>query len=188
MSIEQILFYGMLGFWIFLPAAIANMSPVFASQLPWLKAWNTPLDFGKTWRGKRIFGDNKRWRGLVLGTFVGGFVGFLQIAVFWQSASIGANQIILATIGGCLLGFGALVGDAIESFFKRQNGINPGSSWFPFDQLDYIVGGLLFYLPLAEIPSAVYWQIIVAIFAVYFSLHLLVSYIGFLLGFKDKPI
>jgi len=36
------------------------------------------------------------------------------------------------------------MGDIIESFFKRRIGKKRGESWVPFDQLDFILGVLLF--------------------------------------------
>jgi len=40
--------------------------------------------------------------------------------------------------------FGALMGDIIESFFKRRVGRTRGQDWIPFDQLDFILGVLFF--------------------------------------------
>ena len=40
--------------------------------------------------------------------------------------------------------FGALMGDIIESFFKRRIGKKRGEDWIPFDQLDFILGVLFF--------------------------------------------
>ena len=46
--------------WLILPAYVANASAV-------LVGGGTPVDFGKNWRdGKRILGDGKTWRGLLL--------------------------------------------------------------------------------------------------------------------------
>jgi len=39
--------------------------------------------------------------------------------------------------------FGALLGDMMESFFKRRIGRDRGQDWIPFDQLDFIVGALV---------------------------------------------
>src|SRR6185369_16468061 len=61
--IKQILF----GLWFFLPAALANMAPIFAAHTAALKKFDTPMDFGRTFRGRRILGDHKTWRGLVSG-------------------------------------------------------------------------------------------------------------------------
>jgi CDP-2,3-bis-(O-geranylgeranyl)-sn-glycerol synthase len=82
------------------------------------------------------------------------------------------------------MGFGALLGDAIESFFKRQARVKPGNTWFPFDQIDYIIGGLLFSLPVITLGVKYYFLILV----VWLLLHLISSYIGYLLGLKTKPI
>src|SRR5688572_26202428 len=55
-------------FWIFLPAGIANMSPVLANKIPQLNRWKTPFDLHLKWHGSRLLGDNKTWRGVVFGT------------------------------------------------------------------------------------------------------------------------
>lgn len=167
-------------FWFFLPAGIANIAPVISSRLPILMAWRTPLDFGRSYKGKRIFGENKTWRGLSFGIIAAVITGLLQYrGIASSSESIG--YIILVT---GMMGCGALVGDAVESFFKRRNGVPAGESWFPFDQTDYIIGGLLFVVPFVSLTATM----VIQIFALYFGLHLIVSYVGFLLGLKNKPI
>ncbi len=175
-------------FWLFLPAGIANMTPPIVNKIPLLNSWKTPIDLGKTVHGQRILGDNKTWRGLVYGTITGGisaiiinnywqgFVDYAQNTPFWPAGS--------AFVIGCALGAGALIGDAVESYFKRRARVPAGNSWFPFDQIDYIVGGLIISLPFTN------WQVSTALYilGLFFGLHLLVSYIGYLLGFKDKAI
>jgi CDP-2,3-bis-(O-geranylgeranyl)-sn-glycerol synthase len=166
-------------FWFFLPAGVANMAPVLANKIPLLNHWNTPLDFGLTWHQKRLLGANKTWRGVLFGTLLAGATGLVvytfifgdgnAFAVFWFTA---------------VMGFGALLGDALGSFLKRRLNIVPGRSWFPFDQLDYIIGGLLFIYPFTHLPIS----IILTIVLLYFGLHLLISYVGYLLGLKPKPI
>lgn len=163
----------------FLPAGIANMSPVLANYLPVIKSWETPIDFGLKWRGKVILGPNKRWRGLIFGTLMGGLTA-LVVARFVPNAIVSSNSFAV----GCVLGFGALFGDAIESLFKRRLKIKAGDSWFPFDQIDYILGGLLFILPIVAVPL---WAIL-TIFVAYFGLHLLFAYLGYKVGLKPKPI
>ncbi|HSX27706.1 MAG TPA: CDP-archaeol synthase, partial [Patescibacteria group bacterium] len=85
---------------------------------------------------------------------------------------------------GMLLGIGALTGDAMESFFKRRRGIKSGSSWYPFDQIDYIIGGLIFALLFIK-PTL---SLILWVGLVYFGLHLVFSYLGYLLGLKKHPL
>jgi CDP-2,3-bis-(O-geranylgeranyl)-sn-glycerol synthase len=137
-------------FWIILPAYIANASAV-------LVGGGKPIDFGRKYKdGKRILGDGKTWKGLIIGGLIGIIVGFVML----KSAYI-LNPIILekthATLaltdfGGfpvmipiiASIAYGALFGDIIESFFKRRRNIKRGQDWIPFDQLDFILGVLFF--------------------------------------------
>ncbi|HUP26691.1 MAG TPA: CDP-archaeol synthase [Candidatus Limnocylindrales bacterium] len=163
----------------FLPAGLANMTPPIVNKIPGINKWKTPLDLGKTWRGKRLLGDNKTWRGLITATIVGGIT-----AVVVSKLNINTVVTVPPFIMGCLLGFSALVGDAAESFIKRQKGFKPGQSWFPFDQIDYIVSGLLIAKLFVPLPL---WAIIINLVA-YFGLHIVATYVGYLLKIRDQPI
>jgi CDP-2,3-bis-(O-geranylgeranyl)-sn-glycerol synthase len=168
-------------FLFFLPAGIANAAPVLSTYIPGLKGWNTPLDFGKSWRGSRIFGDNKSWRGLLVGAAAGGLTAFLESTLAYSALS---QDKLWFTLAGVLMGAGALIGDAIESFFKRRMGIKPGQVWFPFDQIDYIIGGLIAVSPFVQWYPALIGRILV----LYFGLHLLTNFVAYKLGIRDQPI
>lgn len=176
--------------WFFLPAGMANMTPILAAKWPLIKEWDAPIDGGATYRGKRVFGAHKTWRGLIVGMLAATFVLWLQQLGAAHNATIASftSQVNYADlplwIVGPLFGFGALAGDAIESFFKRQKGVLPGNSWFPFDQIDYIVGGALAVLPFVQLY---FWQY-VALVVLWLAIHLIASYVGFKLHLKDKPI
>lgn len=43
----------------FLPAGLSNMAPVLINKVPVINRWNTPLDFGKSYKGERILGKTK---------------------------------------------------------------------------------------------------------------------------------
>lgn len=174
--------------WFFLPAGLANAAPVFANKIPVLNTWKTPVDFGGHFRGKRILGDNKTWRGFTFGILIALLTFALQQYIYTHSQTvqdvIALNYTDLSLWFGAILGIGALGGDALESFAKRQFGVQSGESWFPFDQLDYIIGVILIsslFITLSPAQNA-------AIIVVWFSMHLISSYIGYLLGLKDKPI
>lgn len=178
-----------LALWFFVPAGLANIAPVFLSRTPGLRNWNTPLDFGKSYNGKRIFGEHKTWRGLIGGVVIGAATGgSLVYQLYPESAErvdiFPGSPLASMVFLGAILGFGALYGDAVESFFKRQINIAEGNSWFPFDQLDYIIGGLLASLPLVVLQWNEYFVIVV----IWFLMHLTVSYIGYLLHFKKTPL
>lgn len=176
--------------WYFLPAGLANAAPVFANKIPLLQKLGMPIDAGKSFRGKRIFGDHKTVRGFVAGVLVGSITGLLQYFVYSQLGWVqNFSLIVYTSVGqslllGALLGFGALFGDAIKSFFKRQFGVASGKSWFPFDQIDYIVGGLLFGSIIIDLPHEDY----IWIGLVWFLIHPVATFIGWLFGLKDTPI
>jgi CDP-2,3-bis-(O-geranylgeranyl)-sn-glycerol synthase len=175
--------------WFLLPAAIANAVPVFAAHIPILRDWNLPLDFGHTFKGIRIFGPNKTWRGLLSGTLAATLVLALQRlmndgGLFETISQFKDYRSLPIILLGPLLGLGALGGDAIESFFKRQRGIPSGQSWIPFDQIDYILGSIAITAPFIQLSLTHYILMLV----VWSLLHVLATYIGWRLGLKDQPI
>lgn len=163
-------------FWLFLPAGIANMSPVLFKWLPFL---NYPVDFYQTCRQKRIFGDHKTFRGLVVGIMMAIITVYLQKKFPTAYALIDYNKINTIYLG-VLLGGGALLGDLIKSFFKRQFNVLPGLSWMPYDQLDWIIGALV----AISIYQLINWKI--WLIALFFAgiLHPLVNIFGYYLGVK----
>jgi CDP-2,3-bis-(O-geranylgeranyl)-sn-glycerol synthase len=176
--------------WFFLPAGMANMIPIPIVRIPGLKNWNAPIDFGKTFRGVRIFGAHKTWRGLIAGIIAGTLTLWLQqlaVAEFSWLHDI-TDQVDYAAlptlIVGPLFAIGALGGDAIESFFKRQRHLPPGKGWFPFDQIDYIIGGAIATMPFVSLGLLQYvWLLIL-----WLIVHVVATVIGYLLGFKERPI
>jgi CDP-2,3-bis-(O-geranylgeranyl)-sn-glycerol synthase len=159
--------------WFFLPAGLANMAPVLFSKVPLL---NVSVS-------SKYFGKNKTWRGLVSGVVVGLLVISIQRLIGWNLSFFSYSDSNFLLIG-LLLGVGALVGDLVESGVKRWKGVAPGKSWFPWDQLDYILGGLIFVsfvLPLN-------WVVCLLVIIEYFILHLLVNFIGFQVGVRDEKI
>jgi CDP-2,3-bis-(O-geranylgeranyl)-sn-glycerol synthase len=176
--------------WFLLPAMIANMMPVFAARIDKANRFNHSLDHGRNFRGKRVFGDNKTYRGLLSGLVAAAGVGVIQLysadnfsffSDLHPLEDIHSGGFILLALS---LGLGALTGDAIESFVKRQLNLLPGESWFPFDQFDYIFGATLLTLPFGLLNFFEYC----AVFLVGFCLHVTSTMIGFRLGYKDKPI
>lgn len=176
--------------WFFLPAGMANVTPILVAPIPGLRNLNAPIDFGLKFRGKRILGSHKTWRGLVSGLIMSTVTLWLQqLAVqhygWAQDLTRQVDYLGLPTIAlGIMFGLGALGGDAIESFFKRQRGTPPGHGWFPWDQLDYIIGASLASMPFVALSLRQYALLIV----LWLVVHLISSYVGFLLHLKEKPI
>ena len=175
--------------WFFLPAALGNAAPILVAKIPLLKKYTFPLDCYATFRGKRVFGDHKTVRGLVSGIVMGILTVYLQIYLYSTIPLIrrfvpmdytSINPFLLGTLAAG----GALVGDAVKSFFKRQVGIAPGQSWFPFDQIDYILGGIVFTACYRQLTLVQY----ILLFLLYFVLHPLATWLGYLMRLKESPI
>lgn len=176
--------------WFLLPAGVANVAPILAAHLPGLKQFDAPIDGGARWRGHRLLGSHKTWRGIISGILLATLVLALQQACYlafdWAryisgGVNYGALPLLLL---GPTFAIGALGGDALESFFKRQRGIKSGKSWLVFDQIDYVIGAILVSLFFVRAEFIQYvWMIVVWI-----VLHLLFSYIGWLVKLKDEPI
>lgn len=175
--------------WFFLPAGIANVTPILAARLPGLSKWDQPVDFGLRFKGKPVLGTHKTLRGIITGTLAGTLVFFLQTKAYanfgWAvNISDGVDYSQATLWLGVLLSFGALLGDMVKSFAKRQFNVASGKSWFPFDQLDYIFGGLLLSSVVVTLSHSQSFLIII----VWFALHLISSYVGYLLELKKDPI
>jgi len=118
--------------WLIFPAYVANASAVIFGG-------GKPIDFGKTWRGKPILGEGKTWRGLAGGIFSGIAAGTIMNMIY---PSFGEGMESLTILFA--LSLGALVGDMAESFLKRRLGRRRGEPWPVADQIDFLLGALLF--------------------------------------------
>lgn len=177
------------GFWLFLPAMIPNSAAVVFGG-------GTKMDFGRSWRGKRIFGDGKSWRGFFGGAFSGIVLGLILIGI---SALFGSDDYWgYGKFWGCLgviacLSFGAVLGDLCGAFIKRRYGLERGAKAPILDQYDFVIGALC--ITALFNPGWVYdtyiegWHIAALIFllVVMFSIHRIVNIIGYKMGLKKEP-
>lgn len=169
--------------WLGLPAGLANIAPPIATKL--FPKLSYPVDAYKTFRGKRIFGESKTIRGLIAGVLLGELTFLLQQALFAHTQVVSIlSYNHLPWFFGFLFGIGALGGDLIKSFFKRQCNIPPSKTWIPFDQIDWILGTLILLLIFIPIPL----QIIVLGIAIGIIAHIIVKFVGYLLGIDKQPI
>lgn len=213
---------------VFLPAYVANMSPVLVAKL--IPGWKAPIDGGRLGKdGKRLLGPGKTWRGLVGGTVLGavtavavallvppageggffegwdyGYGGFYGVAGVGGTAACfdtdcdlqyAASGLWAVALFGAVMGFMALAGDAVKSYFKRRTGRDRGKPWVPFDQLDFVVFGLL-GMALASslladgwVAAALLddWVVLVTLIVLTPLLHYLVNVLGYVLKLKEVP-
>lgn len=177
-TIAQALFF-------FLPGYIANLCPVVFWKTVWLDFLKKPIDAGRKMGEFSIFGEHKTYFGFVVGVAGALLTGFFQAFVY--ANFVDSHWLFLfpypyfsAFIFSFAMGFGALVGDLSKSFIKRRLLIPDGAPFFLFDQLDFIVGGLLFS-SFVYIPA---WNYILVLFIFTPILHLCANFIGFKLGLK----
>lgn len=160
--------------WFVAPAWAANAFPP-------LVGGRIPLDLRATFHGKRIFGDSKTIEGTLGGLVFGLFIGWLQMlsqpefpADAWSDLGLFELTPFLIV----LIVLGALAGDIIGSAVKRRANLKPGTSFWPFDQLGFIIFALLFAAPLLVLP---FGAIVVAVL-----LTLFVHWFGNLLGYAMR--
>ncbi|RJQ19440.1 CDP-archaeol synthase [Candidatus Woesearchaeota archaeon] len=154
-----------------IPAYVANMTPVLARGLP----GKARLDFGFSLRGEPLLGANKTWKGFLIGTALGTFVGVVLSNLYWPF-------VFSAFWWSFLVSFGALTGDAVKSFFKRRMKVKSGRPWIPFDQLDFVVGAFAF-------GSIVYfpgWAAVLAVGLLSVLGHIAVNHAAFYLGIRKE--
>jgi len=149
------------------PAYCANATPVLAGG-------GLAMDFGKNFfDGKRVFGSNKTFRGFFFGLAVGMAVG---LAEWWLFDYYPFLFCLLTPLG-------ALSGDLTAAFLKRRLGIAPGDLFPIVDQVDFVVGAIVFALPL----GIMYLELAVASIIITPPIHLLTNFCAYKLKLKKNP-
>src|SRR5262249_4430030 len=105
--------------WVFLPLAGAFLAHAPVLRFDWLPHLKQPLDGGATWRGRRLFGDNKTWRGALAMS-----AGVVLLALllsrwdwYWRQLP-GEVQAAGPLVLGLLCGLGAVLAELPGSFLK----------------------------------------------------------------------
>lgn len=126
--------------WFILPPYIANMAPAVWGGGP-------PLDGERVfYDGRRLLGKGKTIKGSAVGILAGIIISLLQhLALPFSSFGY-------ALLRGLLMGAGAICGDIFGSFIKRRVNIESGNAAPLLDQLDFMLGAILFMYPLG-LPS-----------------------------------
>lgn len=161
-------------FFTALPLYVANSSAmVFGGK--------TPIDGNKNWGdGRPIFGKGKTWKGTGMGVLIGTFVGLLLGYFFPQLTQLVSNEYVVYAF---LLSAGGLVGDIAGSFVKRRMNMPRGSPAQILDQLDFVVGGVLFSIAFST-PN---WTGLILLVMITPFMHLAFNRLAYMLGIKSVP-
>ena len=154
--------------YLMLPVYFANMAPPFVKY--W-HGWNRPIS-------SSLLGSHKTVIGFGAGVTTAIIVTLLQSLVDWQSTLLAPS---LWLRFGIVAGIFAMAGDSIKSFFKRRLRHAPGTRWIPFDQLDFVWGGLIALRLFVPID----WIDVVEICVFSFAADILVNHVSFALGIRD---
>jgi len=143
------------------PGIVAGVLNMVWCSVPVARGLARPIDGGRTWRdGRRLFGDNKTWKGVV------GMVGLGVLATAgWMALcaavpGLAAHMLFFRThafswwyagVIGAALGLAYALFELPNSFLKRRLGVTPGrpapGAWrvplTVLDQIDSIVGLVL---------------------------------------------
>ncbi len=167
---------------------IGNGLLAIRKKMPLFKNGNHPIDFGLTFRGKRIFGDNKTIEGYALGLFL----AFLTVTIqyflhrfeFVRQFELVDYSNPLIFLIGIVQGFAAVLGDSLKSFFKRQIGIEAGKPFFFFDQTDMVFTSIIFSALFYPVAPINYLILLIA----YPFLHIFFHIVAYLLKLRDTWI
>lgn len=165
-----------------LPIFFANMAPVFVRGIKFLEK---PIDAGGRLKGKPLFGKNKTWRGLAAGIAAGMLIFWIQTLLYEKGIGVSISIIDYSSwcpVFGAVMGLGAILGDMIESFFKRRISIKPGNPWIPFDQVDFMLGALIL-VSMILVPPWEVWAILLFLTPL---LHIATNHTAYYLKIRKK--
>ena len=179
--------------WLFL--AVLGAPALHAPVLRWdlLRPLKRPLDGGATIGGRRVFGDNKTWRGALCMT---AGVVLATVALWqwdwWRSQLPDAVDASSPLLVGLLIGLGTVLGELPNSFLKRRLDIAPGAQrrgavgllLSVLDQGDLVLGIWVALLPVWVMPV---WLAAVA-FAAISVVHAVVNVVGYAVGVRAAPV
>ncbi|MDZ7662149.1 CDP-archaeol synthase [Thiohalophilus sp.] len=148
---------------------VANGAPILARLLPGIRHWNRPLDaYRQLADGRRLFGDHKTWRGLIVAVLLTAAAGWLLNLPLWLGALFGALS---------------MLGDLLASFIKRRRQLMPGTAALGLDQLpEALLPLLILYQPLG-----LGWQEMLLVPLLFMLIDLLVSRGLYRLPIRRRP-
>ncbi|HSC71028.1 MAG TPA: CDP-archaeol synthase [Candidatus Methylomirabilis sp.] len=176
--------------WLALPVMVAAAIHIAVIRTKVLSGLTSPLDFGQTFRGRRLFGDNKTWRGLVVMVAVSSAGMALQQWMRIPALELFDYGSVNAWACGALLGLGFVLAELPNSLLKRQFDIPPGEQatgrrYWIFTTLDQVdsVAGCLLALAVVWLPP---WQVVLIALALCSLVHVGFNLLFVMVGLKRR--
>jgi hypothetical protein len=174
--------------YLFAPLLVASALSGVVLRLDLFPKLKRPVDGGHTFRGCRVFGDSKTWRGFIVAAVP------CTATVLVQRFAVAPPEWLLVVdydavnsfAFGITMGTAAMVGELPNSFVKRQLGIAPGGTargtlaavFWLWDQVDLLT---------TVWPALWLWVrprplLVVMSFVLALALHPTISLVGYLIG------
>jgi CDP-2,3-bis-(O-geranylgeranyl)-sn-glycerol synthase len=177
--------------WLILPVVLGGLGHVAVLKTNVLASLAVPIDNGARWRGRRLFGANKTWRGVVLMTGLTALTSGAQAALARRTRCPSAQQSarVNAWLTGALCGLTYCLAELPNSFVKRQLGIEPGARATRASRLQYVVdqadsvAGCLVALRLLYRAAA---GELVTAFALGLTIHIGIDQLIYAMGIKSR--
>jgi CDP-2,3-bis-(O-geranylgeranyl)-sn-glycerol synthase len=176
--------------YLFAPLLVSAALSAVVLRYDLLPRFAKPIDGGAVLCGRRVLGDGKTWRGVIVAV-----VGSV-VTVLFQKHIIGARAAALgivdyahadAVLLGTAIGGSAMLGELPNSFIKRRLGIGRGETasrpalrvlFWVWDQVDLLTTAW---------PLLAFWvrpttTLVVTSFILTLAIHPLVALIGYVVG------
>lgn len=174
--------------WALAITLIVAFSLAGIAQVIWLRSGHRSflaraIDGGRTFRGRRLFGDNKTWRGFVV-MVPATACAFLLLVVLrpvlpsWWADGLWSMGPAAYALTGAVAGLGFMLGELPNSFVKRQLGIAPGLAPEGFilrivfaiaDRVDSILGMLIVLSLIVPVPMETWFYVLLLGPAIHFA-------------------
>lgn len=179
--------------YLFAPLLLAAAISGLVLRYDWLAPLRKPIDAGLSYRGRRLFGDSKTWRGVfvaIVGCIAGAAIQKYLLVDVARSLALVAYERLNVVAFGLAMGSGAMLGELPNSFVKRRLGIAPGKTtrgplaflFYVWDQIDL----LCFSWPLLSFWIAPDFCRVLTSIVVTLAVHPLSSLIGYLIGARKS--
>lgn len=172
--------------WVFLPALGAHLAQAPVLRWDLVPALKRPIN-------RRLFGENKTWRGALVMTTgtVAATIALHRVPAYRRRVPPGIAAADPARVG-LRLGLAVWIGELPNSFVKRRLGIPPGArrrslggvAISVVDQADWVPAAWLLLAPVWRMRPSEAARVAALVAAV----HVPINVIGYLIGARTAPL